>query len=204
MKILLNEPYIGSKYKNLLLEDISEQFKDKFKNLLVKKVPLMVPDLSTANRRTYPRGLCETIKEILDDQIETNSAVGELDHPIERTNIELKNIAIKILEVFWGTGLVEEKNTDVLYGIVQILDKSPSGAILSALSNAGVAWGCSSRGLGTVNDSGTVDEDDYEFICLDAVEGPSIGLLAESKKYGISSEQLSKDLTKLTFLSYDL
>lgn len=59
-------------------------------------------------------------------------------------------------------------------GKVKVLD-TPSGQVLRSLVDSGVKLGISSRGLGTVSDTGGVSEvnDDFQLICFDFVSEPS-------------------------------
>jgi hypothetical protein len=66
---------------------------------------------------------------------------------------------------------MEEKN---VMGKIKVLD-TPSGKILQELVNGGVTVGVSSRGMGSVSESGgqTIVEDDFQLICFDMVSEPS-------------------------------
>jgi len=59
-------------------------------------------------------------------------------------------------------------------GKIQVLN-TPAGQVLKELVNAGVKLGISSRGMGSVHESGgnTMVEDDFQLICFDMVSEPS-------------------------------
>ena len=60
------------------------------------------------------------------------------------------------------------------YGKIKVLE-TPSGKILQALVQSGVQLGISSRGLGSLKDTGgrTEVQDDFQLICFDIVSDPS-------------------------------
>ena len=87
------------------------------------------------------------------------------DHT-EDTVINLKNASHKIVDIWW-----EGKDVMVKLKVLS----SPSGQIIRALVNDGVAIGLSSRGLGSVQETneGLMVEDDLSLICFDIVSEPS-------------------------------
>ena len=89
-------------------------------------------------------------------------------------------------------------------GKIEVLD-TPAGKVLKALLKSGVKLGISSRGLGTVVESGgvTMVEDDFQLICFDIVSEPStpgaylnVDASVASPSLGISLNEEKGPLTK--------
>jgi hypothetical protein len=95
------------------------------------------------------------------EKIEKKTLWGELGHP---PNPEINPERIAIL-----TSMLEWRGND-LYGKSKVLD-TPHGEIAKTLIKEG-SMGISSRGLGTVADDGTVNED-FNLITWDMVTDPS-------------------------------
>jgi hypothetical protein len=120
------------------------------------------------NGRVYPKNiLMRECQRYQQEYIAQNRALGELDHP-ESSVVNLNNVSHNVLKRWW--------DGDDLKGAVQILD-TPSGNILKSLFKAGITFGISSRGLGSVKElrnEGVVEvQDDFELICWDFVSNPS-------------------------------
>jgi len=131
------------------------------------KIPYMVgifasAETKNANGRIYKKSILEReIDKFKNEKIDTKSSWGELGHP-DNSEINLNNVAMIIESLEW-------KGNDV-YGKAKILD-TPKGHILKTLVKEGNI-GVSTRGLGTVNESGNVN-DDYNLITIDAVSDAS-------------------------------
>jgi len=113
------------------------------------------------NGRVYEE---KTMKREVDkilEKIEKKCLWGELGHP-PNPEINPDKIALKIESLEW-------QGKD-LYGKAKILD-TPQGNIAKTLVKEGMI-GISSRGLGTVSEGGTVNED-YNLITWDLVTDPS-------------------------------
>ena len=95
-----------------------------------------------------------------------NRAVGELDHP-DSSVVNLKNVSHVIREAYIENGTV--------IGTIEVLGKTPSGAILQGLVESGIKLGISSRGVGSTRKQGEyyVVQDDFQLICWDMVSEPS-------------------------------
>ena len=117
------------------------------------------------NGRVYPFPILKREVEKYMDVVKDRRAVGELDHPDDSV-VNLKNSSHMVTDLWW------EGKT--LMGKVKVLS-TPSGNTLRALINDGVKIGISSRGLGSVRQSGgtTMVEDDFQLICFDIVSEPS-------------------------------
>jgi len=152
------------------------------------KTPYMIgifasAETKNANGRIYDKNILEReVKKFVSEKINTKSSWGELGHP-ENSEINLDNVAMIIESLEW-------KGNDV-YGKAKILD-TPKGDILKTLVKEGNI-GVSTRGLGTVNESGKVN-DDYNLITIDAVSDASnpgsrfINGILEGKTFNIDTE----------------
>ena len=121
------------------------------------------------NGRVYPKDiLIREAQKYSDEFVRQRRALGELDHPEERTVVNLSNVSHNIVEMHW--------DGDDLVGTVEILG-TPSGNIVKELMRSGIRLGMSSRGVGSVTPLGvgeavSVDED-FNLICFDIVSNPS-------------------------------
>ena len=130
-----------------------EQSIKENRSLVVKGV-IQRAEAKNQNGRIYP-------KEILEREIQ-----GELDHP-ESSVINLQNVSHNVIRV--------KMVGDDVYGEVEVLS-TPAGNILKELFRNGITVGISSRGMGSVQESGngTVEvQDDFELLCFDFVSTPS-------------------------------
>lgn len=127
-------------------------------------------DVVNRNRRMYPKRILEkAVDTYITEQVKTNQALGELNHP-PRANVDPMQAAIIIEDMWW-----EGKN---VMGRARIIegDNGP-GDKLAANIRAGWKPGVSSRGLGAVKDSGRgyniVQEGFRLTVGVDVVWGPS-------------------------------
>lgn len=130
--------------------------------------PAQRSDVKNANQRVYPRSLWERLIAKKDSYVQKCIAergmIGHLEHPKDGRT-DLKESAILTLSAD-----LHEDGT--VWSKFEILE-TPNGNILRELTAKGVRWGVSSRGNGTVDDSGTVSEADYVLKTWDAVAAPS-------------------------------
>lgn len=122
----------------------------------------MQADIQNRNGRNYPLNEISTaVKNANDRILESNGIFGELDHPQSLT-INLDRISHVITELNMnGTNAV---------GKAKLLD-TPMGKIAKELVKSGVRLGVSSRGAGTVAESGGVQG--FQFVTVDIVAQPS-------------------------------
>ena len=122
-------------------------------------------EVKNGNGRYYSRELWEREMNSYKNLIDENRAVGELDHP-EDSVVNLKNVSHNITDYWW--------DGDNVMGKIEILP-TPSGNILKALIESGIAVGVSSRGMGSLKPVGEVQEvqDDFQLLCWDFVSTPS-------------------------------
>jgi hypothetical protein len=114
-------------------------------------------EIENNNKRKYKRDLLEREIKKVQEKISNKCLFGELSHP-SSPEINPERISHIIEDLEW-------RNNDV-YGKAKILP-TPSGSIAKTLIKEGKV-GISSRGLGTVNEDGYVNED-YNLITYDIV-----------------------------------
>ena len=133
-------------------------------NVLVEGI-LATAEVKNGNGRYYSKELWQREMDKYNELIEQRRSMGELDHP-ESTVVNLKNVS-HIINEYWWDG-------DQVMGKIEILP-TPSGNILKELIKAGVTVGVSSRGMGSLEQNGSVMEvqDDFELLCWDFVSTPS-------------------------------
>ena len=143
-----------------------EQSIKENRSLVVKGV-IQRAEAKNQNGRVYPKEILEReIKKYIDGPVRERRALGELDHP-ESSVINLQNVSHNVIKV--------KMVGDDEYGEVEILS-TPAGNILKELFRNGITVGISSRGMGSVQESGngTVEvQDDFELLCFDFVSTPS-------------------------------
>jgi len=123
-------------------------------------------DKKNRNGRIYPKAIMEKAVAKYDkEQIKTNRAVGELNHP-DGPTINLDKVSHKITDLRF-------EGSDVI-GKASIL-KTPMGQIVEGLLDGGVKLGVSSRGMGSlVQKQGTTFvNDDFLLATVDIVQDPS-------------------------------
>lgn len=133
--------------------------------ILMKGI-LQKADTLNQNGRIYPMAVLEREVRNYQKFIIENRAVGELDHP-DSSVVNLKNVSHVIREAYIENGTV--------LGTIEVLHKTPSGAILAGLVESGIKLGISSRGVGSTRKQGEyyVVQDDFQLICWDMVSEPS-------------------------------
>ncbi len=122
----------------------------------------MQAEMKNRNGRSYP---LSEISLAVDNAMtvikETNGIFGELDHPQSLT-INLDRISHVITEM--------KMDGNNAVGRAKLL-ATPMGNIARELVNSGVALGVSSRGAGSVTESGGVSG--FQFVTVDIVAQPS-------------------------------
>jgi len=115
------------------------------------------------NGRIYPKHILKNeVDKYNEKYVKTNRALGELEHP-NHPEINPDRVSHRI------TMMTEEGNN--FLGKALILN-TPCGNIVKGLLEGNAKIGVSSRGLGTVNNSGIVN-DDYQLRTVDIVLNPS-------------------------------
>lgn len=126
---------------------------------------------STRNDRLYDRRLWENVinSESFKEGMETRTIFAEANHPEERIDIDIKEVAGVL------TDLEILDNGDI-YTAFDILP-TPNGKIVKTLLDYGCKIGVSSRGLGDeIIENGVtkIDPDTYEYYCHDFVVTPAV------------------------------
>ena len=143
---------------------LTESINKENGNLMVEGV-LATAEVKNGNGRYYKKELWDREMEKYDQLVKERRSMGELDHP-ESTVINLKNVSHIVTGYNW--------DGDQLIGKIEILP-TPSGNILKELIKNGITVGVSSRGMGSLEQNGSVMEvqDDFELLCWDFVSTPS-------------------------------
>jgi len=174
-----------AKFAKLITEssfDI-ELSEDKDKGLHIVGI-FSSAEVENANKRKYSKNILEReINSLMESKISKKCCFGELSHPAD-PEIHLDRVAIMTTQLEW-------RGND-LYGKAKVLD-TPMGNIARTLVREG-RLGISSRGLGTVADSGFVN-DDFKLITYDLVHDASnpssrfVNGIYEGKDFEIPGEK---------------
>lgn len=116
------------------------------------------------NGRVYKQD--EMLREVERVQMAADTGhhiLGELDHPDSSSEVKLKNVSHKIVE------LRMEGNRAI--GKAEILERTTAGGILKGLVDSGVRVGVSSRARGSLGNDGEVSN--FALLTIDAVAMPS-------------------------------
>lgn len=138
-----------------------------------------------ANGRIYSKQILDReVSKLMEGSIKNKTCIGQLGHPVESPETDLEKAAILMEDLSW-------KGND-LFGKALVLD-TPSGDIVRSLIKD-VKIGISSRGLGTVSESGYVNED-FSLIVWDLVQQPScpgayVNGILESKFFTVEDTDL--------------
>lgn len=127
------------------------------------------------NGRIYPEHLLRREAERYQELIDSNSAIGESDHP-ESSIISIDRISHNITKIWWeGKTLVGEIEIIMSPGFVRQGIISCEGDKVANLLRRGIRIGVSSRGVGSLQDidGKAIVQDDFELICWDIVTSPS-------------------------------
>ena len=115
------------------------------------------------NNRNYPVATLEkAVNEFNTEYVSKKRGFGELGHPAG-PQINLERVSHMITDI--------RKDGDNFIGRAKVMD-TPYGNIVKNFIKEGCLLGVSSRGLGSVNDKNTV-QDDYKLATVDIVADPS-------------------------------
>lgn len=155
--ILMTETVKGV---NILHEEVNGK-----KELFIEGV-FLESERKNRNGRIYPKAIMEReVNKYRNDYINTNRALGELEHPKSAT-VNPDRVSHLIV------GLTEDG--DSYRGKAKILD-TPCGNIVRGIVEGGAQIGVSSRGLGSVKMKNGINEvqNDFDLCTIDAVLNPS-------------------------------
>ena len=148
------------------VEYIIEESKDGKKSYAIKGI-FMQADVKNKNGRIYPQNILQ--REVVRynrDFINKNRAFGELGHP-EGPTVNLERVSHMIKALY--------PDGNNFLGEAKILD-TPYGKIVKSLIDEGARLGVSSRGMGTLQNTGNanlVKDDYYLATAADIVADPS-------------------------------
>ena len=147
------------------VEYIVEAKEDGSKNYVIEGI-FAQAEQKNRNGRIYPKAILENAVSKYDkEQVRTQRAVGELNHPAGPI-INLDKVSHRITELKWN-------GNDVM-GKALILD-TPNGKIVKGLLDGGVKLGVSTRGMGTLEQKNGVNMVGKDFVLntVDIVQDPS-------------------------------
>lgn len=151
---------------NKLLKEAIKPSKDTG-NLIIHNVILATAEVKNGNGRFYPKPIWEReIEKYNTEKVAIGNALNELDHP-DSNIINLKNVSHVVRKIWW--------DGNKIMGDIEVLP-TPSGNIMKTLIENNVTIGLSTRGMGSLKQSGDVMEvqEDFELIAIcDAVSTPS-------------------------------
>ena len=154
-----------AEYVDDQLEVITEATKDGGKKYAIEGV-FMSAEQKNRNGRIYTKAVMESaVSKYVGEQVSKGRAVGELNHP-EGPTVNLDKVSHKIESLNW-------EGNDVV-GKATILE-TPMGQIVKGLLDGGVKLGVSTRGMGSLENSGgaMVVKPDFLLNAVDIVQDPS-------------------------------
>lgn len=156
----LLEEYLNPGVSNIIVESTNDGKSTYLSGICMQAV------VRNQNQRVYPYSeISEAVRVAMNTIKETNGIFGELDHP-QTLSINMDRVSHVI------TSMKMEGNNAI--GKMKILcgpNGTPMGNIAKALIESGVRVGVSSRGAGSVNESGEVTG--FNFVTMDIVANPS-------------------------------
>ena len=164
-KLVLREYYAlceGGVCQDLLTEDEKHFVRD---GGMILSGKLQEADCKNGNGRVYSEAILAREVQNYKKVVKEQRAVGELDHP-DNSVVSLERVSHRVTDI-WMEG-------PAVMGKLKVMD-TPAGKTLRALVEGGCQMGISSRGVGTVSESGgvTTVNDDFQLICFDMVSEPS-------------------------------
>lgn len=166
--------------------------------------PFAVAEAKNKNGRIYKKQILESAVAKYDsDYIRQGKALGEMNHP-PRLNIDFERATHLITE------MRQDGNTWI--GKARVLS-TPMGKILEALLESGVNVGVSTRGAGSITESGGVKHvgTDFFLTAVDVVSDPSapgaqVNGIMEGFEYDLDSRgnAIVEDIATIARREYDL
>lgn len=159
IKKLLNEESLNEVDHEILEESVGNVKKH---NMYISG-PFLQSTSRNRNGRIYPKKLIEREVNQFNSLIESREALGELNHPTDRAEIDPREAAIRITYL--------QMDNELAMGKALVLN-TRNGKELQALLEGGCKMGVSSRGTGNLLEDNVV-ADDFHLITIDAVYLPS-------------------------------
>lgn len=157
--------------------------------------PFLMHSKENRNGRIYSKkGMDNAVKRYTEEYIKTSRALGEMNHPAGRLQVDPERACILTTEL--------QPDGNYYHGKAKVLS-TPLGKVLEALLEDGVKVGVSSRGVGSVTKRGGktyVGEDFHLATCSDIVFDPSVAdafvnhLMEEKEYLLIDGNYIEKDL----------
>lgn len=157
--------------------------------------PFLMHTKENRNKRIYSKkGMDRAVKEYTEEYIKTSRALGEMNHPPGRLQVDPERACILTTSL--------EPDGNYYQGKAKVLS-TPLGKVLEALLNDGVKIGVSSRGVGSVSKRGNVTMVGEDFklnVAADIVSDPSVGdafvqhLMEEREYILVGGQYIEKDL----------
>jgi Prohead core protein serine protease len=157
--------------------------------------PFLMHSKENRNGRVYSKkGMDEAVKRYTEEYIKTSRALGEMNHPVNRLQVDPERACIMTTEL--------TPDGNYYYGKAKVLS-TPLGKVLEALLCDDVSIGVSSRGIGTTTKRGSktmVGDDFHLTAAADVVFDPSVGeafvnhLMEEKEYLLIDGHYVEKDL----------
>ena len=147
------------------IQVITEETKKGEKRYAIEGV-FAQADKENRNRRIYPSEVLQpAVDKYLKEQVKTNRAVGELNHP-DGPTVNLDKVSHRITDLRF-------EGSDVI-GKATILN-TPMGKIVQGLLEGDVRLGVSTRGMGSLEQKGgkTYVKPDFLLAAVDVVQDPS-------------------------------
>ena len=162
------------------------------KNLFIEGI-FMQADIKNKNGRIYPQHiLSEAVRKYNSEFIQTNRALGELNHPDSPT-VNPERACIKITEL-------KEIGSDIV-GKARVLVGTPMGDIVKGLLENDVQLGVSSRAMGAIKskNGANVVQPGLLLSAVDVVYNPSahkamVNALMEDEKWLWEANQISEEI----------
>jgi hypothetical protein len=157
--------------------------------------PFLMFDKPNRNKRMYPQKVMEAaVQKYIKEYVDERRALGEMNHPAGRLQVDPERACILTESL--------EKDGNYYYGKAKVLS-TPLGKILENLLNDGVKIGVSSRGVGTLQKRGEINEVKSDFnltVAADIVFDPSVGdafvnsLMEEREYIYVDGAYVEKDI----------
>lgn len=182
------------------LEYLTEGVGDRSSKKYFIKGAYMQANVKNRNGRIYEgKILFPEVDRFNKEKVLTRRATGALDHPLSNSTVLLKDACHLITEL--------KIDGDIVYGKSEVLD-TDTGRTLKVLMDANVQVAISTRGVGSLTETGIVG-DNFRLLTADVVQDPSCQIafvesVFESQDYIIQNDQLiavnmetlKKDLAK--------
>lgn len=157
--------------------------------------PFLMFNKPNRNKRMYPEKVMESaVQKYIKEYVQERRALGEMNHPAGRLQVDPERACILTESL--------EKDGNYYYGKAKVLS-TPLGQILENLLNDGVKIGVSSRGVGTLQKRGEINEVKNDFnltVAADIVFDPSVGdafvnsLMEEREFIFVDGAYVEKDI----------